>query len=82
MKLLYFASVRERVGTGEETIAAAEAPADLASLRERLVARGAGWREGLSQANLLCAVNQTVVHGNVELKASDEIAFYPPVTGG
>jgi molybdopterin converting factor subunit 1 len=82
VKVLFFASVRERLGVAETVIDPAEAPADLAALRARLSAAGDTWREVLAQPNLLCAVNQAVVHDNVALAPGDEVAFYPPVTGG
>jgi molybdopterin synthase sulfur carrier subunit len=82
MKVLFFASVRESLGVAEEFIAEADAPADLEDLRAGLARRGDEWRAALYQPNLLCAVNQAVVHGNVSLAATDEVAFYPPVTGG
>ncbi|MHA7817229.1 MAG: molybdopterin converting factor subunit 1 [Pseudohaliea sp.] len=82
MKVLFFASVRERLGTGEYHFEPDAQPADLDALREALAARGEIFREVLAQANLVCAVNQAVVHGNTTLAPGDEVAFFPPVTGG
>jgi molybdopterin synthase sulfur carrier subunit len=79
--VLFFASVRERLGVGE--IAPPVSLADTDALRHWLAEQGGtAWREVLEQPNLICAVNQEVVHGNCRLRAGDEVAFYPPVTGG
>jgi molybdopterin synthase sulfur carrier subunit len=82
VKVLFFASVRERLGTAECELDGDTLPADLDALREALAARGDAFREVLAQPNLVCAVNQAVVHGNAALGPGDEIAFFPPVTGG
>ena len=82
MKVLFFASVRERLGSGECEFTGAALPPDLDALREALAARSEVYREVLAQPNLLCAVNQAVVHDNVALEPDDEVAFFPPVTGG
>ena len=82
MKVRFFASVRERLGTAECAFECETPPADLDALREALAARGDAFREVLAQPNLICAVNQQVVHGNSALGPGDEIAFFPPVTGG
>jgi sulfur-carrier protein len=46
------------------------------------VERGAAWRDVLAQDNMIRAVNQVVVPGNCTLRDGDEVAFFPPVTGG
>ena len=82
MKVRFFASVRERLGTAECDFTHETPPADLDALRAVLAARGEGFAEVLAQPNLICAVNQQVVHGNSALGPDDEVAFFPPVTGG
>ena len=82
MKVCFFASVRERLDTAECAIEGEPLPADLDALRAALAARGEAFAEVLAQPNLICAVNQQVVHGNVALAPGDEVAFFPPVTGG
>ncbi|MFN2289056.1 MAG: MoaD/ThiS family protein [Chromatocurvus sp.] len=53
------------------------------SLLDALMIRGGeGWRDVLTQPNLICAVNQSVVHDTTRLSDDDEVAFFPPVTGG
>ena len=45
------------------------------------MAKGPQWREALS-ANVLCACNQTLCDGTMVVSEQDEVAFFPPVTGG
>lgn len=80
INVLFFAQVRELVGTGQLTL-----PADYPSveaLRAALAARGGRWALALESGTLLAAVNQTLVPGSHPLTAGDEVAFFPPVTGG
>ncbi len=83
IRVLFFARVREALGTDELEV---EYPAngwDLDGLQASLSARGGeGWREVLGEDNMIRAVNRSVVEGNVSLADGDEVAFYPPVTGG
>jgi molybdopterin synthase sulfur carrier subunit len=81
LKVLYFASIREKVERSSEEIDAAVS--NVAELREHLRARGGAWAEALAEGKLLrTAVNQDMVQGTAKLKAGDEVAFFPPVTGG
>ena len=80
--LRYFASLRELLGTGDERI---ELPAQVTTvqqLTEWLQARGPLWRDTLSNPRLLTALNQTVVNRDTGVRDGDEIAWFPPVTGG
>ncbi|MGJ0194334.1 molybdopterin synthase sulfur carrier subunit [Pantoea sp. RRHST58] len=80
IKVLFFAQVRELVGTS-----ALEVPADfpdVATLRDTLAQKGDRWALALDSSKLLAAVNQTLVPMSHALKAGDEVAFFPPVTGG
>lgn len=83
MKLLYFAKLREDVGRASETI---EAPADVrtvAALRSHLIARGEPWSQALAQGRALrVAVNQDMAEPGTAIGPNDEVAFFPPVTGG
>ena len=82
IKLLYFASLRERLGTGGESIELPAGIATVAVLREYLVKRGGDWLALTTMRNLRVAVNQTMVDFDAGLKDGDEVAFFPPVTGG
>ncbi len=81
IRVLFFARLREQLGTaalelehdGVSTVAAA---------REALVARGGEQWQLLCADNIITALNQEVVAGDAPLQDGDELAFYPPVTGG
>lgn len=77
----FFAGLRETLGVDSVALDAASigCVADvLASLSER----GEAWDEALSAANLLVAVNHTHAQANSPLQDGDEVAIFPPVTGG
>lgn len=80
IKVLFFAQVRELTGTD-----ALELPADFStveSLRQHLATNSDRWALALEDDKLLAAVNQTLVSFDHPLTAGDEVAFFPPVTGG
>jgi len=82
VRLRYFASLREMLGTGDERI---ELPAQVTTvqqLTEWLQGRGPLWQDTLSNPRLLTALNQTVVNREAGVRDGDEIAWFPPVTGG
>lgn len=79
--LRYFASIREALGTGSETLVTA-APT-VGALREELIARGGATAEALAAGKAVrMALNQTLCEADAALSAGDEVAFFPPVTGG
>lgn len=83
MKILYFAWLRERVGLGEETIALPEGVATVGDLTAWMRARGPRHAEAFSRTRLVrCAVNQEFATPDTRLAEGDEVAFFPPVTGG
>jgi molybdopterin synthase sulfur carrier subunit len=83
LKVLFFARVREQLGCASLELPWPETGLDLDGLQEQLSCeRGAQWREVLGQDNMIRAVNQSVAAGNSALSDGDEIAFFPPVTGG
>lgn len=82
IKLLYFASLRERLGTGAESLELPAGIATVAMLRDALSQRGDVWTALTTMRNLRVAVNQTMVGFDTRLKDGDEVAFFPPVTGG
>ena len=82
IKLLYFASLRERLGTGGESMAFPAGLVTVATLRDDLAKRGENWVALTTTRNLRVAVNQTMVGFDTPLKDGDEVAFFPPVTGG
>jgi molybdopterin synthase sulfur carrier subunit len=81
--VLYFARLRETLGTGSERIALPEGVRDLEGLRAMLVARGGSWELELAPSRpVRAAVNQAMARGDTQVADGDEIAFFPPVTGG
>lgn len=83
IKLLYFARLRESLGTGREEMALPAGVSTLGALRAHLSVRGEAWaREMAAGRNLRAAVNQEIAGPDTPLKDGDEVAFFPPVTGG
>ena len=83
MKLLYFAWVRQKIGRSEEELAVPASVANVAALVDFLRSRGAGYEAAFRDMKLVrCAVNQQHVGFDAAVKANDEVAFFPPVTGG
>ena len=81
--LLYFASLRERLGRSREEVPLPSGTATVASLVEHLRARDERWTEALAPGKAWrVAVNQRMADPGTPLKPGDEIAFFPPVTGG
>ncbi len=82
VRLLYFAWVRERIGVADEEVPL-EGPLPLAALVERLRARTPGHAHALGEpARLRAAINQEFADWNAEVHPGDEVALFPPVTGG
>ena len=83
MKVMLFARLREIHGDDSVAIDDGECPASVAALRVLLRERVAGeLAEALADPNVFCAVNQRVVDEQHPLRATDEVAFFPPMTGG
>jgi len=83
IRVCYFASLREQLGLAEEAIALPAGVADAGGLRGWLRGRGGVWAEALAaERPVLCAVNQTMAQPDHALADGDEVAFFPPVTGG
>lgn len=80
VKVLYFASLKEALGMGSESVDLPPGVATVGALRDWLVSQG---RDKLASAkNLRCAVNQDMAGLDATVREGDEIAFFPPVTGG
>lgn len=83
MQILYFAWVREKIGTGAEEIALPAGVRDVAGLVEHLAGRSAGHAAAFAnRASIRAAVNQDFATPATPVSARDEVAFFPPVTGG
>lgn len=83
IKLLYFARLRERLGTAGEEIELPASVQDVAGLLCCLRNRGGNWETELGAGRpVLVAVNQNMAQPQHALRAGDEVALFPPVTGG
>jgi molybdopterin synthase sulfur carrier subunit len=81
--LLYFAWVRQKTGRGEEHLALPANVKTVSDLAAFLKARGDGFGDAFGDlSRLRVAVNQTHVGFDAVLNDNDEVAFFPPVTGG
>jgi molybdopterin synthase sulfur carrier subunit len=81
--LLYFASLRESLGCSREQLPLPSGNATVASLVEQLRSRDSLWTEAFAPGKTWrVAVNQQMADLATPVKPGDEIAFFPPVTGG
>lgn len=81
--LLYFARLRETFGTASEKLALPDGVATVDGIRAMLAARGGAWATELAPGRAFrAAVNQSVARAETPVKDGDEVAFFPPVTGG
>ncbi|MDA3978763.1 molybdopterin synthase sulfur carrier subunit [Gallibacterium sp. AGMB14963] len=80
LKVVFFAQTRELIGEAELSLPAEYT--DVEALRQELSKRGERWELALNSGRILAAVNQNLVPLNTPIKSGDEVAFFPPVTGG
>jgi molybdopterin synthase sulfur carrier subunit len=79
---MYFARLREELGRGSEELAPDPGVADVGALAAQLAARGGPWQALALNSNVRVAVNQEMADAGTRIRAGDEVAFFPPVTGG
>lgn len=83
IKIIYFASIREAFNLADEMIALPDGVSTTGQLSSWLQQeRGEQWQSVLSNSNVLMAVNQEMVNSAQAICDGDEVAFFPPVTGG
>jgi molybdopterin synthase sulfur carrier subunit len=83
VKLLYFAWVRQKLGRGEEEMALPAGVKTVGDLIAHLRGRGSGYADAFADLKRLrAAVNQEHVGFDASVRDEDEVAFFPPVTGG
>lgn len=82
LRVLFFASIRERLGRRELALPFDAACSSVAGLVARLESELPGCAKLLLAEKTLVAVNRDVVTREQALRDGDEVAFYPPVTGG
>lgn len=79
-KIIFFAQIRELIGIESMILDADQLSVNC--LIEKLSQKGDKWSLALKENTVLCAVNQTLVDIEYIIQSGDEIAFFPPVTGG
>ncbi|MFN3986312.1 MAG: molybdopterin converting factor subunit 1 [Rhodocyclaceae bacterium] len=82
IKILYFAALRDAVGRSEESLALPAGVATVGELRAFLADRGDAWSALDSGRNVRAARNQRMAQASDPIMPGDEVAFFPPVTGG
>ncbi|MEQ1516741.1 MAG: molybdopterin converting factor subunit 1 [Usitatibacteraceae bacterium] len=82
LNVLYFASLRESLGRASESLSL-PVPPNVDALIAALRARGGAWSDALADGKRWrVAVNQEMAQSDTPLKSGDEVAIFPPVTGG
>jgi len=82
VRLRFFASLRETLGTGDEQVELPGDITDISALTAWLQARNDRWHAALDNTRVRIAVNQTIVKPGHPVRDGDEVAWFPPVTGG
>jgi molybdopterin synthase sulfur carrier subunit len=83
MTLLYFAWVRQKIGRSEERLDLPDGVVTVADLVAHLATRGGGYADAFADmTRIRVALNQEHVKFDAVLSQNDEVAFFPPVTGG
>lgn len=82
IKILYFAALRDALGCAEESMLLPAGVATIGELRTYLAGRGDSWNALQTGHNIRAARNQRMAQPGEAVQPGDEIAFFPPVTGG
>ncbi|USD21721.1 molybdopterin converting factor subunit 1 [Microbulbifer variabilis] len=80
VKVLFFARLRQQLGMGEITLE--DFSGSLSELRKTLCEQHPDWSPHLQRDDIRMALNQELAETGDQVKAGDEVAFFPPVTGG
>jgi molybdopterin synthase sulfur carrier subunit len=82
INVLFFAQVRELLGTAKLEVEVSAKLNTAEDLRAQLAKKDDKWAKVMASDKLLVAINQTMSPWNASIKDNDEVAFFPPVTGG
>lgn len=82
LNIQYFASIREAVGQSSEQMPLPEGVSSVAELTYHLALRGQAWQLLNNNTQVLIAVDQRVADRSTLLYGDEELAFFPPMTGG
>ncbi|TYK67093.1 molybdopterin converting factor subunit 1 [Colwellia echini] len=81
INIVFFAALREQLDCAQLSIAAEDVKT-VADIKQLLSDKSEKWQQTFSNASLLSAVNHDMVNAEHRVKSGDEVAFFPPVTGG
>ena len=81
IKVVFFAALREQLACSELNVSS-ENISTVADLKQQLANKNAQWQTLFGNTSLLSAVNHELVDSEHSIKSGDEVAFFPPVTGG
>lgn len=81
IKIVFFAALREQLRCSELSIPACEV-STIAEIKTKLANKSEHWQQIFSNSALLSAINHDMVQKDAQVKSGDEVAFFPPVTGG
>lgn len=82
IRVLYFASLREQLKTDSEEVEAIAEIINVGTLIKHLQCRGGAWQEAFDNMTVMMALNQEMADSETAIHDGDEVAFFPPVTGG
>lgn len=81
IKVLFFAAFKEQLNCDQLALNATDV-STIADIQELLSSKGEAWQKVFATTSILSAVNHTMVDSDYAVKSGDEVAFFPPVTGG
>ena len=81
IEVLFFARLRETLDLARLVLDLTE-PTTVGALKAQLAARGASWHALFAGRQVLAAVNQEMADDATPIRPGDEVAFFPPATGG
>ncbi len=82
LNVVFFASLKEQLGVSAFSLKQPDNVQDIAGLVAYLIAENPNWQGVLDAPNIRTALNHEVCDSETQLKGDDEVAFFPPVTGG
>jgi molybdopterin converting factor subunit 1 len=83
LTILYFAWLRERIGLAQEKLPLPDGVKTISELLDYLSVRNTNYAAAFgNRKSIRCAVNQEFVDSSLPVRPGDEVAFFPPVTGG
>lgn len=82
LKIVFFAALKEKLNSEGLTLDLEKDECKVGDLKQKICDLHPEWSDALIDNSVLCAVNHTMVNDSFDIKSGDEVAFFPPVTGG